>query len=70
MKVSQKLSVNEVYNIILNNILSLENEIIDLKEFRLKKYTLKLIILLLINPLWTDTDITITEIINLKYWTI
>ena len=32
MKVSQKLSVNEVYNIILNNILSLENEIIDLKD--------------------------------------
>ena len=30
MKVSQKLSVNEVYNIILNNILSLENEMIDL----------------------------------------
>lgn len=32
MKVSQKLSVNEVYNIIQNNILSLENEIIDLKD--------------------------------------
>lgn len=32
MKVNEKLSVNEVYNIILNHTICLENEIIDLKD--------------------------------------
>lgn len=49
MKVSQKLSVNEVYNIILNNILSLENEIIDLKD-SLKRIPSKKIYAKIDNP--------------------
>ena len=51
MKVSQKLSVNEVYNIILNNILSLENEIIDLKD-SLKRIPSKKIYAKIDNPIF------------------
>lgn len=49
MKVSQKLSVSEVYNIISNNIVSLGNEIIDLKD-SLKRIPSKKIYAKIDNP--------------------
>ena len=49
MKVSQKLSVSEVYNIISNNIISLGNEIIDLKD-SLKRIPSKRIYAKIDNP--------------------
>ena len=49
MKVSQKLSVSEVYNIISNNIVSLGNEIIDLKD-SLKRIPSKRIYAKIDNP--------------------